>query len=189
MGAKTATAQEFLPFTENSNESDTSTKYSSLKATAALTSAGIAGRVSLQHVPNVSPVVAIAVATGFYFGIREGAVAGASAYYISNFLVYGGQGPWTLFQVLGAASAGVIGGAVGKQFKGGTAFMLSAFAGVLSFQFLMNLGSLSFASFTGMGLAYLAASVPFVVTHIASTLGFGLMLYGSRRKSGLYRQK
>ncbi len=189
MGAKTVTPQEFLPFTENSDESDTSAKYSSLKTTAALTTAGVAGRVALQHVPNVSPIVAVAVATGFYFGVREGAVAGASGYYLSNFLVYGGQGPWTAFQVLGAASAGIIGGLIGKKLKGSPAFMLSVLLGVLSFQAVMNIGSLSFASFTGIGLAYLAASIPFVVTHVASTLGFGLMLYGSRRKIGLYRQK
>lgn len=159
-----------------------------LKTTAVLTASGIAGRVALQHIPSVEPLVAIAAATGFYFGTRQGMIAGGTGYYLSNFLVYGGQGPWTAFQIVGAAAAGASGGLIGKVSEGKYAFLSSAMVGVLMYELFINIGSLGFASFTGMGLAYLAAAVPFTVTHIASTIGFGLILYGSREKIGLYRK-
>ena len=132
-------------------------------------------------------MIAVAAATGFYFGLKKGALAGASGYYLSNFLVFGGQGPWTIFQVIGAGAAGLTGGIFGKLFKGRTAFFTSAFLGVLTYEIIVNVGSLSFAAFTGMGISYLISALPFSLTHIASTIGFGLILYGAKERIGLYR--
>lgn len=188
MGADILTEQRFLTPSESDNDSSTSTAYSTLAVTTALTAAGVAGRVALQHIPSVEPLVAVAAATGFYFGAKKGAVAGASGFYISNFLVYGGQGPWTVFQVLGAATAGLSGGLLGKVSEGRYTFLSSALVGVIAYEFFVNLGSLTFATFTGIGATYLASSVPFVLTHIASTIGFGLILYGFKEKIGLYRK-
>lgn len=159
-----------------------------LKTTAVLTATGVAGRVALQHIPSVEPLIAIAAATGFYFGTRQGMFAGGTGYYLSNFLVYGGQGPWTAFQIVGAAAAGASGGLIGKVSEGKYAFLSSAFVGVMMYELTVNIGSLGFASFTVIGAAYLASAVPFVLTHIASTIGFGLILYGSKEKIGLYRK-
>lgn len=184
MGADILAEQDFAkPSTEESSQ--TSTRFSTVKVTAALTASGIGGRVALQHIPSVEPLIAIAAATGFYFGTRQGVIAGASGFYISNFLVYGGQGPWTVFQVLGAAVAGVSGGLIGRVSEGKYALLSSAVVGVLAYEVFVNLGSLSFASFTGIGIAYLLGAVPFAFTHIASTIGFGLMLYGFKEKIGL----
>lgn len=188
MGADILTEPGLQTPSETGDEASTSTIYSTLAVTAALTAAGIAGRAALQHVPSVEPLTAVAAATGFYFGMRKGVLAGASGFYLSNFLVYGGQGPWTVFQVLGAAAAGVSGGIIGKASEGRYAFLSSALIGVITYELFVNLGSLTFASFTGIGAAYLASATPFVLIHIASTIGFGLILYGSKEKIGLYRQ-
>ena len=166
---------------------ETNISISPLIVTAGLTSAGIAGRAGLQHIPSVEPLVAVAVASGFYFGTKEGLIAGASGYYLSNFLVYGGQGPWTIFQVLGAGLAGLSGSIFGKYFDGRTAFFSSILVGVTTFQLIVNIGSLGLSFSTG-GLTYLAAAAPFAFTHYASTIGFGLILYGSKEKIGLYRK-
>lgn len=187
MGADILAEQGLTP-SGTEDESGTSAVYSTLAVAAALTGAGVAGRVALQHVPSVEPIIAVAAATGFYFGTRKGIMAGASGFYLSNFLVYGGQGPWTVFQVLGAAVAGVSGGIIGKVSEGRYAFLSSLFVGVLSYELFVNLGSLTFASFTGIGTAYLASAAPFILTHVASTIGFGLILYGSKEKIGLYRK-
>lgn len=167
---------------------DTDTKTDILKKTAVLTAAGVAGRVALQHIPSVQPLIAVAAATGFYFGTREGMIAGGTGFYISNFLVYGGQGPWTVFQVVGAAAAGASGGFFGKVSEVKYAFFSSALVGVIAYELVVNIGSLGFASFTGIGLSYLASAAPFTLTHVASTLGFGLILYGSKERIGLYRK-
>jgi hypothetical protein len=166
---------------------NSSVSISPLLATTGLTAAGIAGRAGLQHVPSVEPLIAVAVASGFYFGAKEGFMAGASGYYLSNFLVYGGQGPWTIFQVAGAGLAGLSGALLGKSFDGKIAFFSSILVGVTAFELLVNLGSLGFSFSTG-GLTYLVAAIPFTFTHFASTIGFGLMLYGSKEKIGLYRE-
>lgn len=188
MGASTVSDDQTVSTENIDSESDSGSLISSaLATTVALTASGIAGRVALQHVPSVEPLIAVAAATGFYFGARKGVLAGATGFYLSNFLVFGGQGPWTVFQVLGAGAAGLSGGIFGKFFNGRTAFFTSAFIGVAAYEILVNLGSLTFAAFTGVGVSYMVSALPFTLTHIASTLGFGLILYGAKEKIGLYR--
>lgn len=185
MGATTVSNDrpEFL----DKVDSNSSKLFSTAVTTIALTASGVAGRVALQHIPSLEPLIAVAAATGFYFGAKKGVLAGASGYYLSNFLVFGGQGPWTIFQVVGAGAAGLAGGTFGKLFEGRKAFFTSAFIGVLAYEIIVNIGSLSFAAFTGIGVSYLISALPFSLTHIASTIGFGLVLYGAKEKIGLFR--
>ncbi|MCX6709808.1 MAG: hypothetical protein NTV63_02520, partial [Candidatus Woesearchaeota archaeon] len=72
---------------------------------------GAAGlRATMQFLPSVEPLTFFAMLSGFLFGKKKGFIAGASSLYLSNFLVFGGQGPWTLFQALGFGIAGFLGG-------------------------------------------------------------------------------
>ena len=57
----------------------------------------------------------VSIAAGMIFGMKEGFVLGGSSYIVSNFFIWGLQGPWTIFQALGAAIAGSSGG-VAKNF-------------------------------------------------------------------------
>ena len=184
MGSDVLAGNDFI---SPSKTDDSSIFASPMAVTAALTASGVAGRAGLQHVPSVEPLIAVAVASGFYFGAKEGILAGTTGYYLSNFLVFGGQGPWTIFQVVGAGLSGLTGALFGKFLDGRTAFFSSILIGVASFELMVNLGSLTFAFSTG-GLAYLISAVPFILTHFASTVGFGLILYGSKEKIGLYRK-
>ncbi|MFB6192993.1 MAG: hypothetical protein ABEK00_01980 [Candidatus Nanohaloarchaea archaeon] len=165
-------------------ESESSSSAKTAAVVTALTTSGIIGRVALQHVPSVEPLIAVAAATGFYFGTREGIAAGASSYYISNFLVWGGQGPWTFFQALGAGAAGASGGLAGQIGEGRNAFLASTIVGVLAYEVVVNVSSFVFMP-SGLSIAFLAASAPFVLTHLASTVGFGFMLYGAKDRIGL----
>ncbi len=186
MGATTVSEDQIVSLDETSSNS--SRLFSVLATTVGLTASGVIGRVALQHVPSVEPLIAVAAATGFYFGTKEGVLAGTTGYYISNFLVFGGQGPWTVFQVLGAGAAGLTGSVFGRFFEGRTAFFTSVIIGVTVYEILVNIGSLSFAAFTGLGVSYLLSALPFSLTHLASTIGFGLILYGAKEKIGLYRE-
>lgn len=188
MRADTVSDEQAIDIEQIGSDSDSDSSTSSaITTTLALTASGIAGRVALQHIPSVEPLIAVAAATGFYFGTSKGVFAGFTGYYLSNFFVFGGQGPWTVFQVLGAGVAGLSGGVFGKFFEGRTAFFTSAVLGVAVYEVLVNIGSLSFAAFTGIGTSYMISALPFTLTHIASTIGFGLILYGAKEKIGLYR--
>ncbi|MFH1294629.1 MAG: hypothetical protein ABIH90_01655, partial [Candidatus Aenigmatarchaeota archaeon] len=74
---------------------------SSILKLAALTSLGVMGRVALQWIPSVEPIVPLAIVVSFFLGYKYGVSSGMGAFYASNFLVWGGQGPWTIFQVVG----------------------------------------------------------------------------------------
>lgn len=144
-------------------------------ATAALLGGGILGRVALQHVPSVEPLVAAAVAAGFYGTWRHGAFVGAAGFVASNALVWGGQGSWTLFQATGAAGAGVAGAMLAAAGTGRLRFVAALVLGTATFEAAVNAGSLAFMPF---GTAALMAAVPFTLMHLGSTIGFGLIIDG-----------
>ncbi|MEW6295336.1 MAG: hypothetical protein AB1467_03515 [Candidatus Diapherotrites archaeon] len=142
-----------------------------------LMAAATAGRVALQWVPSVEPIIPLAVMAGMLFGAREGFALGAGAYTASNFFVWGLQGPWTIFQALGAGIAGALGGLVGKTKKPSSKdLIIISVMGTAVFEVIMNLSG----SFMGIGLAfgllgiplYFLTSMPFTFTHIGSNIVF-----------------
>lgn len=179
---------EYYPLAESSifdrSGSESSEKISSktLAVTAALTTSGIIGRVLLQHQPSIETVLPVAIAVGFYAGRKQGLVSGLTGFYATNFLVYGGQGPWTFYQMAGAGLAAVTASYMSKVSSGKRMYFGSLIIGTLAFESVVNLGSLFFP---GVGLfstpAYLLAAVPFALTHLASTVGFGVTIYGFNR--------
>ncbi len=143
-----------------------------------LLAAAVGGRVALQMVPSVEPIIPLAILAGLLFGMREGAMLGGSAYIISNFMVWGLQGPWTIFQALGGAAAGIIGGIFGKIKKPKTRdLVLLSIAGTVLYEVVVNIGGF----FTGLGLLgiglfalplYMLASLPFSALHAGTNAVF-----------------
>ncbi|MFA9397100.1 MAG: ECF transporter S component, partial [Clostridiaceae bacterium] len=82
------------------------TKEISLLATLA----GVAGglRVLMAPFPNIQPTTFLVALTGYVFGPFEGFLVGALSAFISNMFL--GQGPWTIFQMLGWGVVGFISG-------------------------------------------------------------------------------
>ncbi|MDY6766422.1 MAG: hypothetical protein SVW77_03565 [Candidatus Nanohaloarchaea archaeon] len=142
-------------------------------ATAGLTALGVGGRAAFQHVPSVEPLIAVAVVAGFYGNWRHGAAAGAAGYTASNFLVWGGQGPWTVFQVIGGGLAGLLAGILGAWTDDRRVYLAALVLGVLGFETVINLGTLVF-----MPAAVLAAAAPYAAIHLVSTAGFGVIVHG-----------
>lgn len=187
---------EYYPLAESSifgqSDSESSEKISSetVAATAALTASGIIGRVLLQHQPSIETVLPVAIAVGFYAGRKQGLASGITGFYATNFLVYGGQGPWTFYQMAGAGLAAVTASYMSKVSSGKKMYLGSLFMGTLAFEAVVNLGSLFFS---GVGLfsapAYLLAAIPFALTHLVSTIGFGVTIYGfDRTLRSVYRR-
>jgi energy-coupling factor transport system substrate-specific component len=77
---------------------------------ATLSGVASVAHVVLHPLPGVQPVTLIVVATGAALGARAGASVGATTALVSNFAL--GQGPWTLWQMLGWSACGVIGAAL-----------------------------------------------------------------------------
>ncbi len=141
----------------------------------------VAGRVALQFVPSVEPIIPIAILAAVILGPKEGFSIGAGAYVASNFLVWGLQGPWTLFQAVGAGVPAVVAGLVLKSNRSEKAFLLAAVLGTVFFEIIMNLfGSVSNIGLFGLGLLsipiYFLTSAPFSIAHIVSNLVFARAL-------------
>ncbi len=153
------------------------TEIKNLLIFAGLLSIAVAGRVALQNVPSVEPIIPIAIAAGLALGVREGFALGGSAFIISNFFVWGLQGPWTIFQAIGAAIPGAVAGLVGKTKKPSSRdIIVLSVLGTIFFEIIMNIsGSLMgiglFTGLIGIPLYFLTA-LPFSTVHIVSNIAF-----------------
>ncbi|MFH1856779.1 MAG: ECF transporter S component [Candidatus Omnitrophota bacterium] len=102
--------------------------------------AGIAAsmRVMFSFMPNVQPATFLIIITGFVFGGGAGFLTGTISALVSNLFL--GQGPWTLWQMLGWGICGVLGGFLGR-FKFRRPKMFLVLAGLVSgylFGWIMN---------------------------------------------------
>ncbi|MFH0714322.1 MAG: hypothetical protein V1847_01105 [Candidatus Diapherotrites archaeon] len=149
----------------------------------ALLGTAIAGRVALQWVPSVEPIIPFAVLAGLLFGMKEGFMLGGSAYIISNFLVWGLQGPWTVFQAIGAAVPGAVAGVYGKVRQASVLELIGlSVLGTVFFEIMVNIGgALTIPGAFGVGIAvlplYFLTSLPFSFIHTISNIGFAGMLH------------
>lgn len=155
---------------------------SSLMKLAALTGVGLLGRVALQWVPSVEPLVPLSIAVSFFLGYKYGLPSGMASFYASNFLVWGGQGPWTLFQVLGTGAAALIGSGFGKISKSKYSLAAAAAIGTLAYDLIADLSFAFFGFFSPFLLFVLP--LPFTAVHIASSVGFAMVIYGFKDKIG-----
>lgn len=157
---------------------------------AALTSLGVLGRVATQFIPDIEPLTPLAVSIGFFFGPVAGFASGVSGFYFSNFLVWGGQGPWTIFQAIGAGTAGLVGGVFGFGNKSRKKILIASVIGVTLFELIVTIGmgaANSLAVGIGTGFAftaivsyiifYLITSLPFSFVHVASSVGWSTFFY------------
>lgn len=135
-------------------------------------------RVPFAVFPSVQPTTFLVMITGYVFGGQTGFVVGALAALVSNFFL--GQGPWTLWQMLGwgvCGSMAALLAAQEKEFSLGRFTILTAFCGYL-FGWIMNIWHwvgfvypLNVKTF----LATYAASFPFDTLHVLGNIAFSLV--------------
>lgn len=146
-------------------------------------------RVPMQVLPNVEPLTFFALLAGWLFGSKKGALAGVSSLYISNFLVFGGHGPWTIFQAFGYALVGFLGGLLRK--KSGVVEVLSiTLIATISLQLIFNLGWSIMIGFNF--LAAMLTGAIFTIIHIASNIVFATLLPKARKlvyEKGRFNEK
>jgi len=130
-------------------------------------------RVPMQAVPSAEPLTFFAVLAGWLFGKKKGFLVGASSLYVSNFLMFGGHGPWTLFQFIGFGIAGFLGGFLRKKSTIIESLIIIAI-GTLIFEVIMNLSSAII--FPAGILTLFFTAIPFTLVHLVSNSIFALFL-------------
>ena len=135
-------------------------------------------RVPMQIIPNAEPLTFFALLSGWLFGWKKGILAGASSLYLSNFFVFGGQGPWTVFQIIGYGLVGFMGSLLRKK---ATMFevLVLTFIATLSLQLIFNLGWSIFIGFNFF--AAMLTGLIFTAIHIISNLIFATLLPKARK--------
>lgn len=143
-----------------------------------LITAGVLGRILLQGFPSIEPITLIAVLTGSLFGIRKGAIVGASSWYLSNFFMFGGQGPWTIIHIASGILAGGLGGLF--LFKKPTYMKTLAVMIVSTLFFEISMNIMSGLFFFGIIASFITA-IPFTITHLVSNTAFSFLLPKARK--------
>ena len=134
---------------------------------------GIFGRAAMQGVPSVEPITFFALLAGALFGWRKGAFVGASSWYLSNFFIFGGQGPWTLIHVLAGGVTGFLGSFLAKK-PTVVKSILTIVLATAFFEITMNIASGFFFGW-GVVVSFLSA-IPFMAAHFISNIGFATIL-------------
>jgi uncharacterized membrane protein len=135
-------------------------------------------RVPMQWIPSAEPISFFAMLSGWMFGKKKGFLVGASALFLSNFMVMGGQGPWTLPQMLAFGMIGYLGGFL-REKASIVEVMGFALVGTLAFEVIMNIASLAIFP-AGIFLLFLTG-LPFLAIHVISNLAFVSLLPKAKR--------
>jgi len=130
-------------------------------------------RVPMQVVPSAEPITFFAILAGWLFGKKKGFLVGVGALYISNYLVFGGQGVWTIFQALGFGIAGFLGGFLSEKARIWNVLLITVL-GTLIFEIVVNIGSVFMFPWGLLGLFITA--LPFTIIHLVSNTAFAFLL-------------
>ena len=139
--------------------------------------AGVLGRILLQPLPSVEPITFFAILAGSLFGWKKGVVTGATTWYLSDFFMLGGLGPWTIVYFANGAIAGFLGG-VFLQKPGYTKTIIVMIVATIIFQISINI--MSGLLFYGLLASFLTA-IPFTITHIVSNIFFSSLIPKSKK--------
>ena len=147
-------------------------------------------RVPMQAVPSAEPLSFFALLSGWLFGKKKGFLVGAGSLYLSNFMVFGGQGPWTVAQAFAFGVVGFLGGFLRKKSTVIEVITVTIIATIV-WEIMMNVASSLLFGFNIL-LAF-ASAVPFTLMHLASNTGFAFLLKPARAlvltKGGLHEKE
>jgi len=145
-------------------------------------------RVPMQAIPSAEPITFFALLAGWLFGKKKGFLVGAGALLTSNFFVFGGHGPWTIFQALGFGIAGFLGGFL-REKSGYISTIVIAILATLAFEIVLNVSSL--LVFPAGFLVFITA-LPFTLIHLVSNVLFAFGLPKAKRliyEKGQFNEK
>lgn len=137
----------------------------------------IGGRIAFAAFPQVKPMLAIVIIAGACLGGETGFLIGATCGFVSNF--YFGQGPWTVWQMLGLGLSGFVSGMLFYCRILPKARLYLSLYGIFSaiaiYGTLVNVSSIFMMhqDFSwSLALTYIAIGFPFDAIHAVSTAIF-----------------
>lgn len=123
----------------------------------------VVGRIILEPLPSVEPIIPIAVFAGLMYGADAGILVGLFSYPLSNIFMDGGPfGLWTFLQAIGGGLAGGIAGNAGKATVNN--LVTYSVIGTVLFEFALNIPDQALLVW------------PFSVVHIVSNIIIALVL-------------
>lgn len=108
---------------------------------------------------------------------------------MSNFFVFGGQGPWSIFQVVGWGIAGFLGGIL-KEIKPSKNYFIFWLRSILPILMIVVIGTLLFEMIVNLGwfffmptniFALFLFGLPFLLVHLVTNILFSLLLPFARK--------
>ncbi|MFT3951927.1 MAG: ECF transporter S component [Oscillospiraceae bacterium] len=153
---------------------------------AVMCAAATVGRAVFGFIPQVKPVTVIVITMGVCFGMHTGFITGALCALVSNMLF--GQGPWTLWQMLGWGIIGLLAGLLkDKKLSHSLIFMCGfSFVGAFVFGLITDVWTVVFYSADGItwGIVKMvyAGSLLFNLFHGLGNIAFCLLLYKPLRR-------
>jgi energy-coupling factor transport system substrate-specific component len=145
---------------------------------AALAALAAASRVPFAALPGFQPTTFITAVSGYVLGPVNGFMIGSLAAFISNFFL--GQGPWTLWQMLGWGICGVFFGIIGMINKKINKLIFTALCGIWGYIYGIILDMWYIIAFVKpivlkTVLAGFAASFYFDTLHAAGNILFSII--------------
>ncbi len=147
---------------------------------ATLSALAVVGRLAFAAIPNVKPTTDIVLFAGWALGPVPGFAVGALTGLVSNFFF--GQGPWTPWQMTAWGLVGVLGGVLGRLWRGReprrlTLALICAAAG-FGYGALLDLyqWTLTAQHTLASYLAVSATSFPYNLAHAVGNFGFALLI-------------
>ena len=145
---------------------------------ATMAALGALGRDAFAALPDVKPITAIVLISGYAFGAGPGFAIGAVGALASN--IFLGQGSWTPWQMLAWGVVGLGGAALGRLLGrrqlGRVQLALCCALGAEAFNLIIDLyswtqgGAHTLAAYG----AWLASALSFDATHVVASFLFGL---------------
>jgi len=151
--------------------------------------AAVLGRIVLQGFPSVEPITFFTILAGSLLGWKKGLTTGASAWYLSNFFMFGGQGPWTIVHIASGAITGLLAGFF--LYKKTTLPRVLTITIITTILFELSINTMSGLLFFGLIPSFLSA-IPFTITHIISNTILSLAIPKAKKeitKKGKLNQK
>jgi|TARA_B100001971_G_C18240904_1_gene570836 uncharacterized membrane protein len=142
-------------------------------------SLAILGRILLQGFPSIEPITFFTILAGSILGWRKGLATGISSWYLSNFFMFGGQGPWTIIHIANGALAGLLAGIF--LYKKTTLPKVITITLISTLLFEISINTMSGLLFFGLFASFISA-IPFTITHIISNTILSLAIPKAKKE-------
>ncbi|WP_101844122.1 ECF transporter S component [Halobacillus sp. Marseille-P3879] len=135
---------------------------------AMLAALAVTGRIAMGHLPNIQPVTAIVIMTGFWLGPLAAVFMAFLTTFLSNVIL--GMGIWSIWQIVSWSVIGLVAGLIGKYWPSIPLWGLACY-GFLSGILFGLMISITMYTAGQPFWGYYAAGLPMDINHaIANTV-------------------